>query len=121
MAVASRAATGVLVEVVGQCVRGPDLLRPEPVQAGVDDDSVQPRGDLRIAAEAVGPPERGDQPVLQGVGGIVRVAHGAYGDRPQSVPMPAEELPECVGVTVDVRLEQLGVGAVGHGVLMTGR
>ena len=88
------------------------LRGPEPVEAGVDDDPVQPGGDGGVAAEDAGPAVRRDQAVLQAVGGVVGVAHGAQRDRPQPVAVAGEQHAEGVGVAGDVGGEQLGVGAV---------
>ena len=60
-----------LVEVVGQRVGQPDLAAPQPVEAGVHHDPVQPGGHGGVAAVGVGPPERRDQRVLEGVGGLL--------------------------------------------------
>ena len=104
---ASPAAAGAaLVEVVGQRVGAADLATPEPVEAGVDHDPVQPGGHGGVAAVGVGAAERGDQRVLQRVGGLLGVAGGAQRDRPQPVAVPGEQHPEGVGVAVDVRAEQ---------------
>ena len=62
---------------------------PQPVEAGVDDDPVQPGGDRGVAAEGPGPAVRRDHAVLQAVGGVLGVAHGAQRDRPQPVAVPA--------------------------------
>ncbi len=96
----------VRVRVVGQRVGGADLAAAEPVQAGVDDDPVQPGGDRGVAAVGPGAAEGGDHRVLQGVGGVLGVAGGAQRDRPQPVPVPPEQRAERVVVTGDVRREQ---------------
>ena len=59
-----------------------------------------------------GPPERRDHAVLQAVGGVLGVAHGAQGHRPEPVAVPAEQDAERVRVAVDVGLQQLGVGGL---------
>ena len=90
---------------------GPAYLRgAQPVEAGVDHDPVQPGRDGGLAAERPGPAVRRDQAVLQPVGGVLGVAHGAQRDRPEPVAVPGEEHAEGVGVAGDVRGEQLGVG-----------
>ena len=66
-----RAAADVLVEVVGQRVGAAYLRGPDPVQAGVDDDPVQPGRDRRLAAERARAPVRRDQAVLEPVGGVL--------------------------------------------------
>ena len=107
----------MVVEVVGQRL-GPAYLRcPEPVEAGVDHHAVQPGGHGGVAAEGLGPSVGGHQAVLQAVGGVVAVAHRAYGDRPEPVAMPGEEQSERLGIAVDVGAEQgrvVGVGEIAH-------
>jgi hypothetical protein len=100
-----------LVEVVRQWIGASYLRRPQPVEAGVDDDPVQPRRNRRVAAEAAGPPERRDQPVLEAVGGLLAIAGRAQGDRPEPVAVTGEELAERLWIARDVRGEQLGVAA----------
>ena len=79
-----RAAVAVLLEVVGQRL-GPAYLRgAQPVQAGVDHDPVQPGGDGGVAAEGPGPAVRRDQAVLEPVGGVLAVAHGAHARPPRA-------------------------------------
>ena len=116
----------VAVVQVGQVelteVAGPahgHLLAAQPVQAGVDDDAVQPGGDGGLAAEGVGAPERGDERLLHGIRGQLAVGGRAQRDGVHPVAVPAEELTEGgTTVTVDVPLEQLVVGegaeVVGH-------
>ncbi len=99
-------ARGVLLEVVGQRVGRAHLAPAHPVQAGVDDDPVQPGGDRGVATERLGPAEGRDQRVLQRVGRVLGVAGGAQGDRPEPVPVAGEELTEGVRVAGEVRLEQ---------------
>ena len=98
--------------VLRQRVGGAGRAPAYPVEAGVDDDPVQPRGGGRVAAEGRAPtgPEGRQQRVLQGVGSLLAVAEGAHGDGPQAVAVPADELAERVGVTLGVRLEELRVG-----------
>ena len=85
------------------------LAFAEPVQAGVHHDAVQPGGDCGVAAEAGGGAMRGEQGVLHRVGGLLAVADGAQGDRPQPVAVPADQLGEGLGIAVDVRAQQIGV------------
>jgi len=77
-----------------------------------DHDAVHPGRDRRVAAEALRPPVRRHQAVLQTVGGVVGVAHRAQGDRPEAVAMPGEQGGERVGVTGDVCGQEVGVRAV---------
>jgi hypothetical protein len=95
-----------------QRVGGAGCSPAYPVETGVDDDPVQPRGGGCVATEGRAPtgPEGRQQRVLQGVGGLLAVAEGAHGDGPQPVAVPADELAERVGITLGVRLEELRVG-----------
>ena len=102
---------GVPLEVLGQRLGSPDLAAPEPVEAGVDHDPVQPGGHGRVAAERVGATVGRDQGVLERIGGVLPVAGGAQGDRPQPVAVPREQLAEGVGVAGEVGLEQGSVVA----------
>ena len=86
---------------------------PQRIQAGVDDDAVQPGGDGRVAAIGAGMAVRGQQRVLQGVSCVLTVPGGAQRDGPQPVAMTAYQLRERVPVACDVRGEQgpvLGAG-----------
>ena len=53
--------------------------------------------------------ERGDQRVLERVGGVLGVAGRAEGDGPEAVAVTREELGEGVGVPGDVCLHEGGV------------
>ena len=88
---------------------GPGGAAAQPVQCGVHHDPVQPGGDGRLAAEVRGPAEGGDHRVLERVGGLLRVADRAQRDRPQPVPVPAEQLAERLGVSGHMPAEQFGV------------
>ena len=94
------------LEVLGQWLGGPDLPAPEPIEAGVDHDPVQPRGDGRVAAEGVGSTVGRDQGVLQGIGRVLPVAGRAQGDGPQPVPVPREQLGERIRVPGEVGRDQ---------------
>ncbi len=97
---------------LGQLARGP--APAQAVEAGVDDDAVQPRRHGGLAAEGAGAAEGGDEGVLHAVGGELGVAHGAQGHRPHAVLVAAEELSEGRVVTLDVQLEQVLVGQLGE-------
>ncbi len=106
------AAVAAVVEVVGQRVGASYLGRAEAVEAGVDDHPVQPGGDGGVAAEAVRPAVGGHEAVLEPVGRVVGVAHGAQGDRPQPVAVSGEERGEGVVVAGDVGGQEVDVGPV---------
>jgi hypothetical protein len=101
-----------LVEVVGQAVGGADLAAPQPVQAGVDHDPVQPGGDRRVTAVGRRPPEGRDHRVLERVGGFVRVAGGAQGHGPEPVAVPSVQRTERVPIPGQVGGDQVPVGAL---------
>ena len=82
---------------------------PDPVEAGVDHDPVQPGRDGRVAAEAVGPAVGGQQRLLDSVGGLLAVAERAQRDGPESVPVPPDQLAEGVRVSGHVGRQELGV------------
>ena len=103
------------VRVGGQWLLGLlTLLLPQPVETGVDHDPVQPGAHLGLAPEPVGAAEGGQVGVLQGVGGVVRVAHHAQRHGPQPVLVPVHQRGERVRVTGDVGREQIGVGRCGR-------
>ena len=107
-----RAPATAVLEVVRQGLRTPYLGGTQPVQARVDHDPVQPGGDGGLAPEGAGAPVGRDQAVLEAVGCVLGVAHGAHGHRPQPVAVAGEELAEGVRVPVDVGREELGVRQV---------
>jgi len=81
----------------------------QPVQAGVDHDAVQPGGNGRLTPEVTRPAESGDHRVLQRVGRLLGVADGTQRDRPQPVPVPAEQLAERLAVSGHMPAEEFGV------------
>ena len=99
--------------LVRQRHRRPDLAAPDAVQAGVDDDPVQPRRHRRVAAEGVRTAECGDECILHGVRRLLRITESAEGDRPQPVTMAADEFAEGVRVAVHMPREQQFVSRIG--------
>ena len=78
-------------------VAGPadgDPLAADPVQAGVDDDPVQPGRDRGLAAVGVGAAEGRDEGLLDGVGRELAVRRRAQGHGVHPVAVAAEELAE---------------------------
>ncbi len=67
------------------------LPAPDPVQAGVHDDPVQPGRHRRVAPEAGGGAVGREQGVLQGVGGLLAVTDGAQRHRPEPVAVPPDQ------------------------------
>jgi hypothetical protein len=106
-----RAAVAVLLQVVGERLRPAHLRGPDPVQAGVHDDPVQPGGDRGLPAERPGAAVRRHHAVLEAVRRVLGIAHGAQCHRPEPVAVPGEQHPERLVVAGDVGGEQLGVGA----------
>lgn len=76
------------------------------VEAGIDDDPVQPGRELCVATEARRLPERGQERVLNGVLGLVGIAEGTQRHGPGPVPMPRDENAEGPRVAVDVAAQQ---------------
>ena len=110
--VARHGDVGVVVERVRPVV----APAADPVEAGVQDDLVQPGGHRGLAAPARGGPEGREHRVLEGVRRVVRVAEGAHREGPEPVGVAPDDLGEGVRVAVDVRGEQRLVGArIGHG------
>ena len=81
-----------------------------PVQAGVDDNPVQPGHHRGVTAEGGGPAEGRDHRVLQRVGGFLTVTESADRHRPQLVPMAPEQGPERVRVALDMPPQQVVIG-----------
>jgi hypothetical protein len=104
-----RAAARLRCLLVRQRHCRPHLTAPDAVQAGVDNDPVQPRRHRGVAAESVRPPEGRNERILYCVRRLLRIAEGPQGDRPQPVAVAAEQLAERVRVAVNVPTEQLGV------------
>ena len=101
------------VLVLGERLRGSALVSAQPVEAGVDDDPVQPGRDLSVPSEAVGAVERREQRVLEGVGSLLAVTRRADRHRPEAVAVPADELGERVRVAGDMGAQQRTVVGVG--------
>lgn len=95
-------------------------VAPQPVQAGIDDNPVQPTADCRVVTERAGRSVRGEQGLLQGVVGIL----GGLATPPrkpmQLRAMAPNQLLKRTAVTGDVSGKQSGVAAIvgfqaGHG------
>ncbi len=102
--------------LLGQWHRGAHLATADPIQAGVDHDPMQPCTDRRFGSEPICRAKRRDGGVLDGVGRLLRIPHGAQCDGPHAVPMPGDEHPEGPRIARDMGREQLRVRAwiVGH-------
>ena len=101
-----------MAALLGQRDRGPDRAAPQPVERGVHDDPVQPGRDRGVAAELVGAAVGGDEGVLQGVRGLLRVTGRPQGHGPQPVAVALDEERERPVVAGDVPGEEFGVGAL---------
>jgi hypothetical protein len=77
-----------VLEVVRQRLGWSDGLTPKTVKTGIDDNSVQPGRDGRVAAELVGAAEGGDHRVLKGVRRLLGIPGRSQGDGPQAIAMP---------------------------------
>ena len=108
--------TGVMVVGVSQKAKvgvrqmRDGLVTAQTVQTGVDHDPMQPCGDGGLTSERLGPPERGDERLLYGVGGHFRVAGGPQGQRPHPIAVAPEQLAEGVRVARTVCREHVAVG-----------
>jgi hypothetical protein len=80
----------------------PDPAPSHPVQTRVDDDPVQPRAELRVAAEPGSLPVGRDERVLYGVFGLTCIAEGAQRDGPGPIAVPGDENAERRGVAISV-------------------
>ena len=85
---------------LGQLTRR--LAPPEPVQAGVDNDAVQPGRDCGITPVCVGAPEGRQERVLHGIRSQLGVAARAQRDRPHAVLVAPEHLTEGVRMSLEM-------------------
>ena len=104
------------------------LQAPQPVQAGVDNDPVQPAAHRGVVPEGAGAAVRREHRVLQRVLGVLGGAGGEPGEPVQMPLVAAEQFREGVPVSGDVGGEQFGVTAiwragcpVNHGRTVTNR
>jgi hypothetical protein len=95
--------------MVGERHGGSRLGPAKAIEARVDDDTVQPRRDLSVAAEGRCGSVSLQKGVLERVGGLFWFSRGAQRNRPQSIAMPADQRREGRWVASDVRRQQLGV------------
>jgi hypothetical protein len=84
----------------------------QPVEAGVDDDAVQPRGDRGITAIGAGATVGGQECLLHTVRCQLAIPGRPDGDCPHTVPVPPEELAEGIGLTQQVAADQLAIVAL---------
>src|SRR5437763_13050645 len=99
------------------------LLNPPPpladhVQAGVDQDAIQPRGERRLAGEAARGAMELDEALLHGVFGVGDVAEVVVGERFHPLSEPAIDLGEAIGVAARAaggQVEIVGLRCGGHG------
>jgi len=111
----------LVVIVLGQRDGGPGLTSAHPVEAGVDDDAVQPGGDGGVRSEAGGRAVGGEERILQGVRGLLGVTRGAQRDRPHPVAVAAYEFRECMGIACGMRTDQLNIGDMRSGAIAAPR
>jgi hypothetical protein len=83
----------------------------KPVQAGVDDDAVQPAADRGVVPKRTGASVGREHGVLQRVFGILGSAGGQPGKAVQMSLVTVEQLAEGVAVAGDMGGQQLGVTA----------
>lgn len=104
---------------VGGVTRPPEdvTFSPKPVEAGVDDNAVQPRRHGRITPVGLRTSEGVDETLLHAVRGELAIIGGADGDGPQTIAVPAEQLAKGFRVTGDVSSHEgaiVGALEVGH-------
>jgi BirA family transcriptional regulator, biotin operon repressor / biotin---[acetyl-CoA-carboxylase] ligase len=93
----------------------PEPLAGEPVPARVHDEAVEPRGELRLAAELTQPRAELDQRLLRGVARFLDVAHGLGGDSLDTRRIALDERVEREPVSVrrlpdEIHVAELPVG-----------
>ena len=110
--IASTGSAGCRLSSSGSGSVAAHLLPAEQVEAGVDDDAVQPGGHGRVAAERPGAAVGRDQRVLDRVGRVVGVAERTQRNGPEPVAVPVDELAERLLVTREMGGQQ---GSVGEG------
>jgi hypothetical protein len=81
-----------------------------PIKSGIDNDPMQPGCNSRISAKAVSPAECGDHRVLKRFGCLLRIIECTDGNSPEPIPMPPEQLAECIWMARHVPPEKLSVG-----------
>ena len=99
---------GVVLKLGG----GVCLVAPQPVEARVDDDAVQPAADRGVVAEGRGAAVCRQHRILQGISGVLGIAAGDPRQPVQLAVVTVEQLLERVPVTGHVGRQQLGVRPV---------
>ena len=99
-----------------------NFVAAQPIQAGVDDDAVQPAADRGVVAKRAGAAVGRDHGLLQRIFGVLGATTGQPG-KPVQVPVVAvEQLLEGVAVTRDMSSQQFCVAALFcHGRTLTNR
>jgi hypothetical protein len=88
------------------------FVATQPIQAGIDDDAVQPTADRGMVPKRRGAAVRRDHRLLQRVLGVLGAAAGQPGD-PVQLPVVAEEqLLEGMAIAGDVSRQQFGVATL---------
>ena len=91
---------------------GTHLVPPDPVEAGIDDDAVEPAADGRVGTERAGGPMCRQHGFLKRVRGVLGRVTGSPGGEPQMVLVAPEEHGESRYVPRYVRREQFAVRGV---------
>ena len=99
---------GIVLELRG----GVCLVAPQPVEARVHDDAVQPAADRGVVAEGGGAAVRRQHRILQGISGVLGIAAGDPRQPVQLAVVTVEQLFERVPVTGDVCRQQFGVSPI---------
>ncbi len=90
---------------------GTELVAAQTIQARIDHNAIQPAADRGIMAKRPCGAVRREHRVLQRVVRVVGIPAGELRESVQLAVVAVEELLERVPVAVDVRDQQLGVGA----------
>jgi hypothetical protein len=88
------------------------FVAPQPIQASIDDDAVQPTADCCMVPKRSGAAVRRDHRLLQRVLGVLGAAAAQPGDPVQLPVMAEEQLLERIAIARDVSGQQFGVATL---------
>ena len=88
------------------------LVAAQPVQASIDDNTVQPTADRGVVPKRCGAAVRRDHRLLQRVLGVLGAAAGQPGDPVQLPVVTEKQLLECIAIARHVSRQQFGVATL---------